>query len=101
MSQVLQFLFLLSLVLLAAVGAPWAVMQWVPDASDLLLAAVGLGCLFLVWALLAYTLRSRGRHDKEESLERRARRLAEESNRRYREAQREKELSNTGEAAGE
>lgn len=96
MSQVLQFLFLLSLILLAAVGAPWAVMQWIPDASDLLLGAVGLGCLFLVWALLAYALRGNRGH-QEESLERRARRLAEESNRRYREAQREKVAETAGE----
>ena len=96
MSQVLQFLFLLFLILLAALGAPWAVMQWVPDASDLLLGAVGLGCLLLVWALLAYVLRG-GRGQQEESLERRARRLAEESNRRYREAQREKVAETAGE----
>lgn len=83
----MQLIILLLLILLAVLGGPWLLLQFVPDATEPLLASVAAGSLFGLW-LLIYSffalLRSWRRRNTTETLERRARRLAEAANQRYR-----------------
>lgn len=88
--MILQLVILIALILLVVLGAPWLVMMIVPGVSDLTLVGVSAGS-FLMLCLLVLGIRwVRGRRKGGvESLERRARRLAEESNQRYRAARRQ------------
>jgi hypothetical protein len=82
--------FLLILVLGIPSGATWLATVLIPDASELTLISVAVGSLIGLWLLMVcLRLIESRRRASAESLERRARRLAEESNRRYRASRRQ------------
>lgn len=83
----MQLIILLALILLAVLGGPWLLLQFMPDATEAILASTAAGSVFGLWLViysLCAMLRSWRRRNTTETLERRARRLAEMANQRYR-----------------
>ncbi|TWH64417.1 hypothetical protein LX59_02365 [Azomonas agilis] len=86
----MQLLVLLILILIAAAGVPALIKLTLPEVSDPVLIGAGIGSLLVVWILMRLIYSSVNRRKSSaDSLERRARRLTEEANRRNRAAQRQ------------
>lgn len=85
----MQLLLLLIIILISAAGVA-LVKLTMPEASDQILIGTGVGSLLVLWILVRLIYSSVNRRQSSgESLERRARKLTEEANRRNRAAQRQ------------